>query len=209
MMTFCAPSSIIATSSASEPTFVRVNDCFSPSPPKDLNSTSMSLRFIALHMMNVNMRPEAPTREPAIMSTELPMMNPVNAAAIPERELSKDTTTGISAPPIGRTSMIPRIHEIPMIPQRYCSFVGSSILAIMRAMTPRNKSTLTGLSHVGPQVGVRIHFPKTSTPPLSLYIAKSEPVSVIHPTRAERPAATMVTVISRPVGIPDGSAMYF
>ena len=105
----------MATSSASEPTFVRVNSAFSPPPPKDLNNTSGSVLFIALHMMKVRIRPEAPTNEPATINTGLLMIKPVNAAAIPERELSRDTTTGMSAPPMGKTSMIPRIHEIPMM----------------------------------------------------------------------------------------------
>ena len=56
----------------------------------------------------------------------------------------------------------------------------------------------TGLSQVGPHVGVLIHLPKISTPPLSLYIAKRDPVSVIQPTNAESPAATIATVAPRP-----------
>ncbi len=68
-------------------------------------------------MMKVRISPEAPTRLPAMISTLLLIMKPVNAAAIPDSELSRLTTTGISAPPIGRTRMIPRIHAIPMIAQ--------------------------------------------------------------------------------------------
>ena len=56
--------------------------------------------------------------------------------------------------------------------------------------------TFNGLSHTGPQVGVLIHFPKMLTPPLSLNIARMEPVSVIHPTSADKPAATIMTVNS-------------
>ena len=69
-------------------------------------------------MMNVKIRPDAPTSEPATMRTELPMMKPVKAAAIPDNELRSETTTGISAPPIGSTKTIPSTAEIPMIPQR-------------------------------------------------------------------------------------------
>ena len=78
--------------------------------------------------MNVKIRPEAPTSEPAIISTELPIINPVKAAAIPDNEFNSETTTGISAPPIGKTRIIPSKHEIPIIAQRYCVFVGSSTL---------------------------------------------------------------------------------
>ena len=56
--------------------------------------------------------------------------------------------------------------------------------------------TFNGLSHTGPQVGVLIHLPKMLTPPLSLNIARMEPVSVIHPTSADKPAATIMTVNS-------------
>ena len=78
--------------------------------------------------MNVRIKPDAPTREPAMISAEFPIINPVNAAAIPDSELSNDTTTGISAPPIGKTNTTPNKQEIPMILQRYVVFVGSSML---------------------------------------------------------------------------------
>ena len=78
--------------------------------------------------MNVRIKPDAPTREPAMISAELPIINPVNAAAIPDNELSNDTTTGMSAPPIGNTSTIPNKQEIPIMLHRYVVFVGSSML---------------------------------------------------------------------------------
>ena len=61
-------------------------------------------------------------------------------------------------------------------------------------------STLTPFSQDGPHVGVRIHFPKSSMPPFSLYIAKMLPVKVTQPTSAERPAARTVTCSSSPSG---------
>ena len=61
-----------------------------------------------------------------------------------------------------------------------------------------NNSPLTGFSQPGPQVGVLIHFPNTSIPPFNLYIASKDPVNVIHPTKADNPAATMVTVAPKP-----------
>ena len=117
----------MATSSASEPTFVLVSDSFSPEPPNALNKTSGNVLFIALHMMNVKIRPDAPTKEPATINTELLIMNPVNAAAIPDREFSKDTTTGMSAPPIGRTSNIPKTEDTPINPKMTFLSVGLSI----------------------------------------------------------------------------------
>ena len=41
--------------------------------------------------------------------------NPVNAAAIPEYEFKSEITTGMSAPPIGITSNIPRSADNPSI----------------------------------------------------------------------------------------------
>ena len=63
--------------------------------------------FIAFAMIMVKIRPLAPTSEPATINTLLTRIKPANAAAIPERELSNDITTGMSPPPIGRTKPIP------------------------------------------------------------------------------------------------------
>ena len=75
--------------------------------------------------MKVRISPDAPTSEPATINTLFDIMNPVNAAAIPEREFSRDTTTGISAPPIGSTNNNPKIQDIMIIAQRNVAFVGS------------------------------------------------------------------------------------
>ena len=73
-----------------------------------------------------------------------------------------------------------------------------------------NNNPLTGFNQDGPQVGVRIHLPKISIPPLSLSIASKDPVRVIQPTNAESPAATTMTSSSRPVGISSvSSSIYF
>ena len=78
------------------------------------------------------------------------------------------------------------------------------------ASTVTVSKTFTGLSQDGPHVGVLNHFPKSSTPPLSLNIARMEPVKVIQPTKADNPAATMMTWRVRPVGrVSVGSSMYF
>ena len=104
----------MATSSGSDPTLVLVT-CSLSEPPNDLNSTSINCRFIALHIIFVKIKPAAPTIDPAIIRTLFPIINPVNAAAIPDKEFSKLTTTGISAPPIGRTNKIPRIDDSAII----------------------------------------------------------------------------------------------
>ena len=61
--------------------------------------------------------PDAPTRLPATIKTLLFMMKPVNAAAIPDNEFRRLTTTGMSAPPIGKTNMIPNTQDIAIIAQ--------------------------------------------------------------------------------------------
>ena len=58
-------------------------------------------------MITVRMRPLAPTNDPATINTLLNSSRPAKAAAIPEKELSKDITTGISPPPIGKTKPMP------------------------------------------------------------------------------------------------------
>ena len=65
--------------------------------------------------MFVKISPEAPTRDPLIISALLLIKNPVAAAAIPEYELRSDITTGISAPPIGIVRPTPRINARTMI----------------------------------------------------------------------------------------------
>ena len=45
-----------------------------------------------------------------MIRTGLPMTNPAIAAAVPVNEFSSEITTGMSAPPIGRTIVIPKIR---------------------------------------------------------------------------------------------------
>ncbi|MNN10562.1 hypothetical protein D3C81_1234890 [compost metagenome] len=52
-------------------------------------------------MMYERMAPDEPTSEPAMISIGLFSEKPMPAAAQPEYEFSIDTTTGMSAPPIG------------------------------------------------------------------------------------------------------------
>ena len=68
---------------------------------------------MALAIMIVKINPLAPTRDPATISTLFNNNKPAKAAAIPESELSKDITTGISPPPIGITNPMPAINVMP------------------------------------------------------------------------------------------------
>ena len=79
--------------------------------PKAPKITLANDRFMAFDIMTERMNPPAPSRAPAIISTLLPIANPVAAAARPAYELSNETTTGMSPPPIGSTMETPRNSE--------------------------------------------------------------------------------------------------
>ena len=70
----------------------------------------MTDRFIASAMSLVRIAPDAPTRAPEMMRTGLPSTKPAIAAAVPVNEFSRLMTTGMSAPPIGRTIVMPKIR---------------------------------------------------------------------------------------------------
>ena len=72
-------------------------------PPKPPTMMLAIERFMASAMSLVRMPPDAPTRAPAMISTGLSITKPAIAAAVPVNELSSEMTTGMSAPPMGRT----------------------------------------------------------------------------------------------------------
>ena len=61
------------------------------------------------------MAPEEPTNEPATINMELFNEKPIPAAAQPEYEFNIETTTGISAPPIGMMMRTPRMKATAVI----------------------------------------------------------------------------------------------
>ena len=66
---------------------------------------------MALLIIRVRSMPDAPTRVPATMRRLLFKVKPEAATARPVNELSSEIRTGTSAPPMGRTKMIPRASE--------------------------------------------------------------------------------------------------
>ena len=60
-----------------------------------------------------------------MISTLLPIANPVADAARPAYEFSSDTTTGMSAPPIGSTIVMPMMSAMPIIVKNTGMFIGS------------------------------------------------------------------------------------
>ena len=62
-------------------------------------------------MRSVRIIPEAPTKAPATIKIILFTIKPADIAAIPESEFKNAITTGISAPPITATLIIPAMSE--------------------------------------------------------------------------------------------------
>src|SRR5262249_36849594 len=75
--------------------------------PNAPNSTLANERFMALLIITLSRKPDVPSSAPAMISTLLSSAKPVAAAASPADELSSDTTTGMSAPPMGSTNSTP------------------------------------------------------------------------------------------------------
>ncbi len=69
---------------------------------------SISLRFMARHIIWVSSRPEAPTMPPTATSSGSAMAMPAIAPATPLRELSREMVTGISAPPTRMVKTTPK-----------------------------------------------------------------------------------------------------
>ena len=61
--------------------------------------------------------PDAPTIIPATIITGLLKATPVAAADNPVNAFKSEMTTGMSAPPIGSTSMTPRTAEVTRMPR--------------------------------------------------------------------------------------------
>ena len=85
-----------------------------PKPPATIAGTE---RFIAFAIRFVRIVPEAPTIIPATIITVFDSATPVAAADRPVNAFRSEITTGMSAPPIGSTTMIPRIPETTRIPR--------------------------------------------------------------------------------------------
>ena len=66
-------------------------------------------RFIAVAISRVRIVPEEPTSVPATISATLSRAKPAAAAESPVKAFRSEITTGMSAPPIGSTTRLPRI----------------------------------------------------------------------------------------------------
>ncbi len=162
----------------------------------------MTERFIASAMSLVRMPPDAPTRAPEMIRTGLPMTNPAIAAAVPVNEFRRLITTGMSAPPMGRTIVIPktspeatttaRIARVALLDRvsappapRMRAIVPSAAIAARAKVRTRPPGTMIGLPAMRPW----------SLPP-----AMSEPVKVTDPMTA--PRTTKIVVDRVASGVP-------
>ena len=109
-------------------------------PPNPPTMMFMTERFIASAMSLVRIAPEAPTRAPEMISTGLPSTNPAIAAAVPVNEFRRLMTTGMSAPPIGSTIVIPKIRPDRTTRPRRTSVV--SLLSVIAPAAPAMSATV-------------------------------------------------------------------
>ena len=72
------------------------------------------------------MIPDAPTSEPEMIKALFCSTKPVAHAASPEYEFNSEMTTGISAPPIGKTLVMPSSAASPVTATNGPVAVGSA-----------------------------------------------------------------------------------
>ena len=79
-------------------------------PPPKPPATMLGIdRFMASAIRLVRIVPEAPTMMPPTISAVLSSAMPAAAAERPVSAFSSEMTTGMSAPPMGSTTMLPRM----------------------------------------------------------------------------------------------------
>ncbi len=100
-------------------------------------------RFIARPIRIVSRVPEAPTSMPLTISTLFSSSKPVAAAARPVNAFSSEITTGMSAPPIGRTKRTPKTSEPPISAARSHWFSTPAAIATPAAAIDANRSPFT------------------------------------------------------------------
>ena len=92
-------------------------------------------RFIAVAISIVRIVPEEPTRVPATISATFWRAKPAAAALRPVKAFSIEITTGMSAPPIGSTTRLPRIAAAIRIRMKRACEGGSLLIAMITART--------------------------------------------------------------------------
>ena len=77
------------------------------------------LRFIALHIICVNNKPEAPTIPPTATKKISLIAIPAMAPATPEREFRSEIVMGMSAPPTRTEKYRPNREEVRTVPKTH------------------------------------------------------------------------------------------
>ncbi len=154
-------------------------------------------RFIALAIRLVRMVPDAPTIMPATIMAVLFSARPAAAADRPVRALSNEITTGISAPPMGSTTIRPRMPASTSTAIIHsCEAPPSAALMPMNAaaaIEPTSSSRFSGCCSLPRPIG------RPGRISCSLPNAISEPQNEIEPMiAANSEPITMCTVGSSP-----------
>ena len=111
--------------------------------PKAPKRTFATERFIAFAMSSVRSVPAAPTSIPETMSTVESSTNPVAEAASPVNAFSREITTGMSAPPIGRTNITPKTSASTISAKSTHSPSAPATAAMPRSAAPPSTATFT------------------------------------------------------------------
>ena len=111
-----------------------------PNAPKKTFETE---RPIARAIISVSSVPDAPTSIPLTISTFWFSTKPVAAAATPVNAFSSEITTGMSAPPIGRTNSTPNASAPTMITTSRISFCGPQRITRPIATSAASSAMLT------------------------------------------------------------------
>ncbi len=145
-------------------------------------------RFIASAMSFVRIAPDAPTRAPAMIRTGLLITKPAIATAVPVNEFRSEITTGMSAPPIGRVIVTPKISAAARIttissrfgvPPTKTATAAITVIAARARVTSWPPGTWIGLP------GIR---------PWSLPEATIDPGNVIEPMMMSRTMKICVSI---------------
>ena len=115
--------------------------------PKAPNRTLPSERPMASLISLVSSVPEAPTSVPATISAKLPSTNPPAATASPVKAFSIEITTGMSAPPMGRTKATPSRSARASSGMKVA---GEELIASTLAASPRMTTAIRPLTSCWP-----------------------------------------------------------
>ena len=163
--------------------------------PNAPNSVCRSGRPIAWLILIVSSVPEAPTSVPPMISAVLSSTNPVEAAASPVNAFRSEITTGMSAPPIGRTNRTPSTSAPTITTASQIPFSVIAVSAIAPASVRPSRAVVRFCA------GKTIGRPGTSS--WSFPNATRLPQKLTEPTSAEKRIPTS----SSPGRLPDSGAI--